>query len=353
MGSADRLIAELVIEHSINLLRFGAGVRSKVMAILQRMEVELIAKLVSEEISDATRARAASILKETSTIIGDYYDEIADASKAKLEGMAEAAAKATTKMIVDAIRISIEASMPTPTMLRAMASDVLIHGAPSALWWKRQAGDTAFRFANEVRQGIAQGETTAKIIQRIRGTKMKSGVLDISRKSAAALVQSSVQTVANTARRMTYEENKDIVDGLQQVSTLDGRTTEICIAYSGAMWDMQYEPMGDTTLPYGSGCPRHWNCRSVEVPVLKSYADLGIDLPEPPSVSTRASTDGQLSGNMTFQEFLSGKSKEFQDELLGKGKAQLWRNGKITLNQLLDQSGNPLTLAQLQAKYDN
>jgi hypothetical protein len=37
--------------------------------------------------------------------------------------------------------------------------------------------------------------------------------------------------------------------------------------------------------------------------------------------------------------------------MLGKGRAELWRSGKITLNQLLDQRGNPLTLAQLQSRY--
>jgi len=37
--------------------------------------------------------------------------------------------------------------------------------------------------------------------------------------------------------------------------------------------------------------------------------------------------------------------------VLGSGRAQLWRDGKLTLEQLLDLSGNPLTLAQLRAKY--
>jgi hypothetical protein len=38
--------------------------------------------------------------------------------------------------------------------------------------------------------------------------------------------------------------------------------------------------------------------------------------------------------------------------MLGKGRAQLWRDGKITLSQLLNAEGAPLTLAQLKAKYD-
>jgi hypothetical protein len=350
MGSADKFVADLLIEHSINLLRFGAGVRAKVLAILQRMEVELTAMLVGDQISDLTRDRAASLLKETSTVIGEYYDEINGVVTAKASGLADASAAAVGDAIKKAVQVVVDVAMPTQHMLEVMASDVLIHGAPSAAWWERQAGDTAFRFANEVRQGIAQAETNSQIVARIAGTKLKPGVMNVSRDSAYRLVQASVQTVANEARRMTYESNKEIVDGIQQVSTLDGRTSDICIAYSGAMWDMNYEPMGGTTLPYNGGCPRHWGCRSVEVPVLKSFASMGIDLPEFP-MSTRASVDGQVGANMTMKQFLEGKSEAFQNELLGKGKAQLWRDGTITLQQLLDQSGNPLSLADLLRKY--
>jgi hypothetical protein len=40
-----------------------------------------------------------------------------------------------------------------------------------------------------------------------------------------------------------------------------------------------------------------------------------------------------------------------QDAQLGVGRAQLWRDGKITLQQLTDSSGNALTLEQLQSLY--
>jgi len=349
MGAADGFIADLLIQNGINLLRFGAGVRGKVLAILQTMQVELTSRLVSDDLTDASRSRAQALLKETSQIIQAYYDKINGVMGIKLTGAANASANAVEDALSKSL-VSVNVNMPTQTMLEAMASDTLIQGAPSALWWERQAGDTAFRFSNAVRQGLSQGETQSQIVARITGTRTQSGVMTISRDSAARLVQSSVQTVTNTARRTTFAANTGVVEGLQQISTLDGKTSDICIAYSGATFDMNYEPTGDTTLPYNGGCPRHWGCRSVEVPILKSNADLGIDLPEFPA-STRASNNGQVAANMTMQQFLTGKSDAFQNELLGPGRAQLWRDGTITLQQLLDQSGNPLTLAELTAKY--
>ena len=57
--------------------------------------------------------------------------------------------------------------------------------------------------------------------------------------------------------------------------------------------------------------------------------------------------DGQVAADLTFADFLKGKPASFADEMLGKGRAELWRDGKITLSKLLDQKGNPLTLAEL------
>lgn len=77
--------------------------------------------------------------------------------------------------------------------------------------------------------------------------------------------------------------------------------------------------------------------------------ELGIDVDE--VKSTRASMDGQVPASLNFETWLKGKSKAFQDEKLGPGRADLWRRGVITLSDLLDQWGNPLSLAQLKSLY--
>jgi hypothetical protein len=140
------------------------------------------------------------------------------------------------------------------------------------------------------------------------------------------------------------------------VSTLDSHTTPVCVAYSGKEWNLDREPIGHS-LPFVSpkggsstGTPRHWNCRSIMSVITKTFRELGIDLPEF-KPSTRAASGGPVSAAMSFEEFIVRKGPRFADELLGKGRAELWRNGTITLSQLLDQTGRPLTLAQLRAKY--
>jgi len=57
--------------------------------------------------------------------------------------------------------------------------------------------------------------------------------------------------------------------------------------------------------------------------------------------------DGQVSREVTPQEFLMRKGKAFQEEQLGKGKAELFQRGVITdVSQLVDGKGNPLTVNQ-------
>jgi hypothetical protein len=124
--------------------------------------------------------------------------------------------------------------------------------------------------------------------------------------------------------------------------------TEICIAYDGASWDLDGNPIDGNELPYDGGTPRHWNCRSVEVPITKTFRELGINMPEPSS-DVRASSEGPTT--MTMTEYLDSRTKAQLDEQLGVGRADLYRAGTITRQQLLDLRGNPLSLAELQAKY--
>lgn len=344
MPSREEQLADLLVTRGVDLLRFSAGERAKVLAILKRMEEELLDALLSRDLTETGRRDKAALLRQAQEIITQYYGEAADAMGASLAGLGQLESTATAAALGAAFYGHLEPSLPTSEFFRRLVDDTLIQGAPSADWWKRQGGDTAFRFQTAVSQGLAEAETNAAIIKRVRDA------LDVTRRNAAALVQTSVQTVANASRLETFKANGDLVKGVRQLSTLDGKTSLICVGYSGGKWKLDGTPIAPTTLPFNGGPPRHWNCRSVLVPILATFKELGLDVPEPPE-STRASMDGQVAAGTTFSQFLDGKSRGFTDDLLGTGRAELWRDGKITLPQLLDQTGRPLTLDELRARY--
>jgi hypothetical protein len=123
-----------------------------------------------------------------------------------------------------------------------------------------------------------------------------------------------------------------------------------CVAYSGAEWDLAGNPIGGTTLPFNGGTPRHWGCRSILTPITKTFAEMGIKgLPELADTGERASDLGPIDRKTTMDQFLKMHDTDWQDKMLGKGKAQLWREGKITLSQLVSGSGRELTLKELKA----
>jgi hypothetical protein len=354
LSPADASLVDALISHQLDLLRLDAHLQARVLALLNRLQDELSAKLRQTDLTDFNRQRTAALLRDTTSVIDRYYKAIDHAITPQIQATqaitATAAARAIDAAATAGIAVSLRASLPTTAAMRVAASDALVFGAATSSWWKKQSADTAFRFANAVRAGIVAGETSEQIVRRVTGSRTVKGVMDVSRANARGLVQSSVMSAANAARRATYEANRDLVKGWRQLSTLDGNTTDICIAYSNAEWNLDYKPINRTTLPYENGTPRHWGCRSLIVPILKTFRELGIDIPDL-APATRASALGPVPATTTFEQFLRRRTVEQQNEQLGKGRAAMWRAGKITLRQLLDLHGNPLTFAQLKAKY--
>ncbi len=208
-------------------------------------------------------------------------------------------------------------------------------------WWSRMTNDLKFKVRGVIRQGILENWDKAQMTATLKGSFASN------RHQAAAVVQTSIHTIANEARMAVYEKNNDIIKGFYWLSTLDSRTTLTCIGRSGLKWDIEKKPIGHS-IPFAVP-PIHWNCRSVMMPELITFREAGLDRNE--IKSTRSSKLGQIEQDISFDKFLKLLSKKEQDEQLGVGRADLWRKGKITLKQLLDGNGRELTLAELKEKY--
>ncbi len=199
------------------------------------------------------------------------------------------------------------------------------------------------RMEQAIRLGVVQGSTTDEIVRSIRGTKAagySDGILDISRRSAQSIVRTAVSHVSNVAAQETWQENSHVVKAWQFLATLDSRTTITCAGLSGRSF-----PLGQGPIP-----PRHIRCRSVSIPVTKSFRELGVDADEVPK-GKRASMDGQVAGDTTFSSWLTAKGAATQDQILGKTRADLFRSGKLDLAQFIRNDGTVLTLEQLKSSH--
>jgi len=339
----DSYLADRALTRQLYLLRFSAGEQKKVLAVLTQMQKELRLKLMGD-LTDFSRSRVNALLKQCNEIIAQGYNSIQ--GELDFSGLADHVAETTIQPMT---AIGLEASLPTVAAMKALINGSVIEGAPSNLWWKKQSEDLQFKFAAQVRQGVSQGETLMDIVRRVAGSKRlgTAGIMEVARRNAFALVHTSVMQVAADARLATYRANSDIIKGVRHLSVLDGHTSLVCVARSGAEWDLNGNPIKGN-FPFQSP-PLHFNCRSVLTPITLTYRELGIDRPELP-VGTRASDEGQVRADITMAEWLKSKPKAYVDDLLGKGRSDLFLSGKITLPQLLDQSGRPLTLKELRGK---
>lgn len=346
MGGINQKILDSVITQSLDLLRLDAGTRQQVLKLLMRLQQELVGRIANEDLTTFGKRRLAQFLKQASDVINRYYTMAQGELDLTLQHVGNIVATHAADTLSAAV--TLDSALPPVGYFRSLVSNVLMQGAPIADWWARQSMDMGFRFANAMRQGLAQGETNQQLIYRLIGKRGSPGIMDIARNNAASLVQTSVQTVANDARLETFRRNADVIDSISWHTALDGHVCLLCIPRAELRWTIEGEPIGHD-IPFENP-PIHFNDRCVLIPVTKSFKDLGVDLPEP-DTSTRSSSDGQISADTSFADFLDRKGADFQDEVLGPGRAQLWRDGTITLRQLLDLSGNPLTLAELRDKY--
>lgn len=353
MGTADAALIDLILEQQLDLLRFEAGVRSRVLAILNRLQGELTSKLSQSGLTEFNKERTRALLRQTTAVIDKYYATAQANVETAMVATGETVSSHTAKQM--GLQIQLGMGLPTQTFLARIASNALILGASSAEWWTRQAQDTAWRFANALRQGLAAAETNEQIVRRIAGSSRLgiSGVMEISRQNARALVHTSIQAAANEARMETFRKNSDVIVSVRWLATLDSHTCLVCASRDQKTYSLKDdppEPLKHKLKWDGGPGVIHWGCRCVSVPVTKSLRDLGVDVDEVES-GKRASSSGPVSANTRFEEFLKRKGKAFEDEVLGPGRADLWRKKKLTLEQLLSLDGTRLTLAQLRARY--
>jgi SPP1 gp7 family putative phage head morphogenesis protein len=353
--SVNERLVDLFMERAIDVVRLEHGTRRKVLALLRELEDDLAALIAKHDPNAPARKRyqrerLVKLLKAVRATIQASYRNVNVLMAAEIRDVIDLEATWTGRAIEQVTQLDFVDGGVTRTMLQTLVSDVLIQGAPTKEWWGRQAAGLADRFADEMRRGVTLGENNARLIERVRGTDTVPGLMQVSRSSAERLVRSSVQTAANVAREATYEQNAELITCLQWHSTLDMRTSEHCMVRDGLKYHLKtHKPMGHT-VPWLEGPGKlHWQCRSTSVPVLKSWRELGVDIDDIPE-TTRASMDGQVPADTNFEAWLKKQSQERQDTVLGEEKADLWRRGKITFRDLLDQSGRPLTTEQLRAK---
>lgn len=340
MSVSDQLL-DLLTVRQLLLERIIAGQNVEMNKQLDAIAEEIIKALKGKELTEYQGKRLDKAISELVSIV--------KINPINLTGIAASEASFINGAFAS---VGIDTVIPQASVITEIAKSSLMQGGTMGEWFSQLNETTRFNLRRTILNGISLGLTNNQIAKSITGKGDKgSEPIARARRDAMAITRTATQTVANDVRMASYMENADIIKAVQWVSTLDSRTSDICIARAGKTWTFPaFKPIKHD-IPWNNGPPAHWACRSTSVPITRSMAEITGKAADQIAPRTRASMDGSVAQDLTFDQFLKNKPKEFADEMLGKGRAELWRSGKITLSQLLDQRGNSLTLTQLERKY--
>jgi SPP1 gp7 family putative phage head morphogenesis protein len=335
-------IADVLVRHQIGLQRLSTATARKVLALLRRSDARLVERLAREDLSAISRARQERLLEAIRKIVDSAYTDVTGALRVDLDALSEYEVQFNADAMRRTIPVEVDFTLPTQAQVIAAVNSRPFQGRVLREWFRDLPAQAFARLRSAIRMGIVEGRTTDQIIREIRGTRAngyKDGILEIDRRHAEAAVRTAINHTATVAREKLWEGNERLLKGVQWTATLDGRTSAVCRARDGTVY-----PVGSGPRP-----PAHPNCRSSVVPVLKSWQELGFsggDLP----VGTRASMNGQVAGDVTYNDWLRRQPVEFQDDVLGVAKARLFRQGGLTLDRFVDRAGREYTLDELRRR---
>lgn len=241
-----------------------------------------------------------------------------------------------------AIGIDLVSKLPTDITVQKIVNTSLMDGLTISEWLGKQDKSFQETLTKQIRLAVIEGETNPQIVSRLKSA------LDIkNNNNIKTIVRTAVATVTNQVRMETYKENESVFKGWEHNSTIDSRVSLICSTRDGATYDLDYKGLNAKGKKYPfKQVPLHFNCRSIILPITKSFRELGLDIDEIPS-GTRSSIDGRVSSDTTFEQWFEGKPATFQESYLGKSRYQLFKDGKITFSDLVNQNGKTLSIAEL------
>lgn len=376
----NQILADAYIRHQIFLLRYSRGLSDQLWKLLQETERNIKLRLLDEDIEPGMAhtvsgsKRIDRLMKEIATIRKLGWENVDEKITQEMETLIPLEVEFTQNAMIAASPVVISPVVPSAIMLDSIINSRPFEGRLLSDWSKRMTEDDLGRISNQLRVGLVSGETNRQITSRLFGTAQMSfddGIASQSRKQMAIITRTAIMHISGNARFQTALINNDIFEKEEFDATLDSRTTPVCRAN-----DKKIFAIGTGPQP-----PLHIGCRSTRRPyftevsigerpakpttekiLVKEYASKN----NLPNVKSRSDLPrghkgefdqwarkrmreviGPVSGDTSYQVWLKRQSDMFQDEVLGKTKAKLFRDGGLTLDKFINRLGDELTLKEL------
>lgn len=333
MAITDDILDD-TLRHAHYLERYKSGVVKKIIGLLNKGNDKYYAQIYRSKLENLNRRDVDKLLVRLKKSIKAGYEPVIEVLDAEIRDLGQAESLWQKKVIDGLVPIQLDWEAPSEEQIYASVNSRPFEGLLLKDWYKGLEDGAFRRIKQNIMQGYVEGQTTDQIVRNIR--EVSEGR---TRRAAETAVRTALAHTSNIARNESYRRNRRVIKAIEWVATLDNRTTAVCRARDGK------------TYPYNKGPrpPAHAGCRSTTIPVLKSLRQLGIKADEVPVKSTRASMNGQVSGELNYDGWLRKQPREFQDDVLGVQKARLFRKG-LTMERFVDKEGREFTLKELEER---
>lgn len=384
MPTANENLLDALVRHQIYLLRFSGSTRNKIIELLNATEADMEARILRAGANFADGATSSNIRRSKLLIEAlkkirlGAWSKITETWVRELVELAKLEPQFVSGLYKTVSPVQLDMVLPATSTLRALVLNHPLEGRVLRDWAASLAKADVDRISNQIRIGMVQGEGPAQLARRVVGSaslRGSDGVTQITRRNAEAITRTAVNSISNAAKRELFKENRQYFDVEVYVATLDERTTTQCASLDGKQY-----PVGKGPIP-----PLHFNCRSLRVALLsptligsrpmKTSTQRGLvreyqrandlkvtgrrgDLPR----GTKGPFDeyarrrvreltGPAPATLNYQEFLTRQSREFQEDVLGKTRARLFRTGRLPLTKFVNRQGDDLNLSELARRH--
>lgn len=386
--TSNKQILDEYIKHQTYLMRFAEGLGDELGTLLSKSDDTLNDTLLKwlAKVEDRSLASTGgrSWQKEFESAISanqaPAWDAIQQQSQKQLERLAITEAAVGASIIQGAIPVVLGLSLPSAAHLTGIVRSQPLEGRVLKAWLAKSQQANVDSIVTSAKAGIIQGQTPAQITRTIMGSQSVDYADGMARRKAQREIKSLVRTIVNgvqtEAKQALYEANADIIQDEIFIATLDSGTTLACAGNDNKVFKR-----GEGPMP-----PLHFGCRSTRVPYInpdnfgnrgfdpttetelveeyakKNNLDSGNDRDSLPR-GHKAKYDafarkrkreliGQVPALTSYNKWLKEQSVTFQNETLGKTRAELFRSGKLSVDKFTSATGETLTLKQLAKKYD-
>jgi hypothetical protein len=342
--SATVLLENSLTKHMIYLQRYAAGINNDQADLFKDLAASL-RTMLNDDLASFSETRLRVIIRQMESLTGETMAIYTGQVREELLELADYEAGFQLNKMQEVMTVPLTAVVPE--RIEALATQTQMR-LVSGKTVKSMNLDEMFEdFANSVNTanaqalrttintGVAAGENpdtiARKVARKIEGQVGNTNGL--IRTWSKTNLLTAVNHINQQARNEIVSANDDLLEFEKISATLDSHTSFYCMSVDG-----DRHRIGEGPYP-----PYHHRCRTVRLPYIPDeYAII--------KSSERASVQGPVDSRTTYNSWLKKQDKEFQDDILGPDRAELFREGKVSVKDFVDDRGITLTLAELRAR---